>query len=697
MRGFQHLLSISLILLASGATMTAQIRTPLRYHALVIGINDYDYWGDLRRARKDAESVAEVLSAKYDFASVKTLFDTEANGANIEDTLRRISSELSETDALLIYFSGHGYYDELLDQGFWIPSDGRIRIERQPAVRDWIENDRIKQYLSKCAAKHVLIVSDACFSGSLFKGGYTDVNPTTMSWYQHVADQPSRWAITSGDMELVPDAGIFGMKLLQLLKFPPREVFSVSDLASWLRQEVASFDGTLPLAGPLDEPNHMMGGEFVFVDKGIESGFWSSETSVPDDRSSETSDRGQLLCYSNLPSQVYVDGNWVGFVEGGESLLIDSVLPGERNLLVKSDAGVFQKTLEVAPLSTSHVNAVFYLEKTVLSQSQPEFLNELSDALYLNMDAEQDMKRIGFLENNGALVARDAIRGNALRFQQRGNVVYRGSHLDDFGRGDFSVSLWFKWMGIQDEGEVLISKEDPSNNFGITVRDGFLVAGIISKDPEVGDFELLSTPYAITPETWHHVVFQRSGTSMELWYDGRLAETVEHDKIWNLSNNGPLVLGYSSILFNQYFTGLMDEVELRRSALSHSQVESAYHLKFEKYRITRKTYSEREDLDLIAKKLYGGNARLADWQEILSRFDGELDAFWDYLGLEEGECVWLTYLNRRFFNSARHFYMLKSSDVSQIDEEVHQSAELQDGNLVLSSWIQMELPMLIEL
>ena len=324
-------------------------------------------------------------------------------------TLRRTASKLDEHDALLIFFSGHGYYDELLEQGFWIPSDGRLELDGQPAIRDWIENDRIKQYLGKCAAKHVLVVSDACFSGSLFKGGFTGINPTTMSWYQHVAGQPSRWAITSGDMEMVPDAGVFGMKLLQLLKFPPREVFSVSDLAGWLKKEVSAFDGTLPLAGPLHDPNHALGGEFVFVEKGIESAFWT-ETSATTEENPLQQNKGQVMCYSNMDSQVYLDGQWVGFVKAGASIMIDAVHPGECELVVKSESGLFQRKLEVTPGRIAHSNAIFSSKNRDAEQDSAQPSTQCL-LLHLDMDEEQDSRFLGMLENHGAMVTRDAIRG----------------------------------------------------------------------------------------------------------------------------------------------------------------------------------------------------------------------------------------------------------------------------------------------
>ncbi len=665
---------------------------PINYHGIILGINSYENWGDLRRARKDAEALAEILRSKYSFDSLTCLYDEQANAAGIEKAFREIIPSLTNQDALLIYFSGHGYYDSLLDQGFWIPSDARVDQQGQPAVRDWVENDRIKQFLEKCEARHVLVVSDACFSGALFKGNFTELKPTTKSWYANAVIQPSRWAITSGDMEVVPDASVFGMKLLQLLKFPPREVFSVSDLAGWLKKEVSAFDGTLPVSGPLHDPNHKMGGEFVFVENGVESEFWRESPNALTANTSQNN--GRIQCYSNMDSQVYVNGSWVGFVQSGSSIVLDAIENGINELAVKSEFGLFQKTIEVQPGKTSSVNAVFY--DVAGSDSNKSSLMGAQGEVRLNMDQENDPRMMGLLDNNGVFVTRDGIRGNALRFQQRGNLTYRSTQLNDFGSGDFSIGLWFKSHMRENGSCVILSKKHLTIGYGINIKQGRLVGGVGVDDPEIENRKELYSRDQLTPDAWYHVVFQRSGNELSLWLNGELQKTMRHPEQWDFSNSGPLVFGVNEVHYDQYFTGVIDEVQLLKRAKSPQEIQSDYHLKFEKFRVTRKSYSERDDLDLIAKKLYGGGARVADWQEIVSRFSDDMPELWDYLGLDPEERIWVTYLNRRFFNSARHFYAFRTTRMGDIDDEIHQEAKINGNDFVLSSWINMELPMLIE-
>jgi hypothetical protein len=236
-----------------------------RYHALVIGINDYQHWQDLRQARQDAEGVAALLRKRYGFQDVRSLYDQEATRAQIEGALRKLTRDLTAQDALLIYFAGHGYYDKLLKNGYWIPAEAHERGDNEPATSEWLDNLTLRKYLSTMKARHVLVISDSCFSGSLFRGGRVDLAAKENAWYRNAIAQPSRWAIASGDLETVPDQSVFARKFAQALEYPKRAVFSASDLAGWLKVEVAQFSNRQPVFGPLDDPGGSPDGEFVFL------------------------------------------------------------------------------------------------------------------------------------------------------------------------------------------------------------------------------------------------------------------------------------------------------------------------------------------------------------------------------------------------------------------------------------------------
>ena len=98
-------------------------------HALIIGINNYDHWPELKSPVNDAEAITKILAEKYDFNKSKIVLLTDNTKekptlVNILNYLDKFASELTEKDNLLIFFSGHSKED---DQGetYWIPINGK--------------------------------------------------------------------------------------------------------------------------------------------------------------------------------------------------------------------------------------------------------------------------------------------------------------------------------------------------------------------------------------------------------------------------------------------------------------------------------------------------------------------------------------------------------------------------------------------
>ncbi|MBP7830910.1 MAG: caspase family protein [Kiritimatiellae bacterium] len=245
------------------------------YHALVIGINDYrhhgaDGWTDLRTARGDAEAVGDVLEQKYGF-EVTRLLDADATRATVLQALDRLV-DYTRDDAVLVYFAGHGFYDETLDEGFWIPSDARWRTDGQPAREDWIWNAVLAKMIGASEARHILVIADSCFGGSLFRGAPAGAPSAEVGWYVNALARPSRYLIASGDLEPVADSGgrhsVFSRTLLNALEYPARGWCSASELGMSLRDTVSEMTGQMVRMGPLPGPAHA-GGEFVLVEKSM--------------------------------------------------------------------------------------------------------------------------------------------------------------------------------------------------------------------------------------------------------------------------------------------------------------------------------------------------------------------------------------------------------------------------------------------
>lgn len=245
-----------------------------RYRALVIGINRYQTpppvgWESLATARQDAEAVAEVLARDYGF-EVRALYDEQATRAAIMSALDDLS-ECTIDDAVLIYYAGHGFFDPNLGEGFWIPSDARRKAGSKTANQDWIWNSVLTKIIGASQARHVLVVADSCYGGSLFRGEGLDSVKPDLTWYARAITTPSRYLITSGDLEPVLDTGarhsIFCQAFLNYVQYPKKDVFSASDVGVSIREQVSTLTAQMPRMGPLSVVSHA-GGEFVFVRQG---------------------------------------------------------------------------------------------------------------------------------------------------------------------------------------------------------------------------------------------------------------------------------------------------------------------------------------------------------------------------------------------------------------------------------------------
>jgi hypothetical protein len=251
---------------SSASPAAAEESTTLNYHALVIGVDDYSGtgWPNLNTPRADAEAMGAVLQSNFGF-EVTQLLGSQASRGNILRELDQLK-DLNPHDALLIYFAGHGYYDKKMDEGYWIPHGAERSRMGHPAKEDWLWNSSISRILSASPARHILVVADTCYGGSLFRG--IEVTDKSMHWYERAMEVPSRYLITSGNLEPVLDSGIrhsvFAQEVLNYLQYTEQDVFSASDIAVSIRTKVSQLTGQLVRMGPLASPAHA-GGEFVFV------------------------------------------------------------------------------------------------------------------------------------------------------------------------------------------------------------------------------------------------------------------------------------------------------------------------------------------------------------------------------------------------------------------------------------------------
>ncbi len=243
----------------------AQAPVDGRYVALVIGIDSYDgVWAPLDNASGDAVAVAAVLQDEYGFDEVTTLLNEEATRVNILRAFERLIENTGQHDNVLIYYAGHGDYQDRMRRGFWVPADAETR-----SIIDFIPNSVIRDLVRGIPSRHTLLIADACFAGEVFRGEDLEaVSPTGAEDVQAVRWVPSRKAMTSGGVEPVMDGGVeghslFASELLRALR-SAREPLPASAVFQAIRGPVVERTPQTPVFSAIGDAGDE-GGQFVFV------------------------------------------------------------------------------------------------------------------------------------------------------------------------------------------------------------------------------------------------------------------------------------------------------------------------------------------------------------------------------------------------------------------------------------------------
>lgn len=237
--------------------------------AVVIGINDYAKWPKLQYAVKDAQAMRQMLIEKFSFAAerVISLSDGQAtrNGILAAFHERLAHGGMKKNDRVFVFFAGHGATRKLTsgrDVGYIVPADA----DPAQLATDAIPMTEIQNIAESLAAKHVLFVMDACYSGlgltrGVGSGGFLREN----------AKRIGRQMLTAGGADqLVADGGpnghsIFTWTLLQGLAgkadLNGDGLITATELAAYVAPAVAGVSQQTPAFGSLPGSE---GGDFVF-------------------------------------------------------------------------------------------------------------------------------------------------------------------------------------------------------------------------------------------------------------------------------------------------------------------------------------------------------------------------------------------------------------------------------------------------
>ena len=235
-----------------------------KYHALVIGNNRYPGFPDLKTAVPDARAVAETLRRDYGF---EVDLRINAKRYDIIGALAKMRARMTADDSLLVYYAGHGVIDDLTEQGYWLPVDAE-----QDNLANWVSTSDVTTMVRAIGAKHVKVVADSCYSGTLVRAVTSGIKTATerVAWVRRMLGKRSRTALVSGGLEPVMDSGggghsVFAKAFLDALD-NNRAVMEGQALFDAIKRPVVLNSDQTPQYSDIRKAGHE-GGEFMFVRK----------------------------------------------------------------------------------------------------------------------------------------------------------------------------------------------------------------------------------------------------------------------------------------------------------------------------------------------------------------------------------------------------------------------------------------------
>ena len=238
---------------------TEEIKVDGDYYALLIAVEEYQHPKvfNLENPIDDARALRKVLLNKYYFKQENIFLLENPTREQIINSFDELSTKLTSEDNLLVFYAGHGWWDEEANIGYWLPSDAHKTSKAR-----WVRNSTVQDYLKEIKAKHMLLVTDACFSGSIFTA--RSLNRGTSIAVKKLYDLPSRKAMTSGSLTEVPDESVFVKYFIDRLNTNEEPFLSAEQLFSSFRIAVINNSEALPQYGVIKNVGDE-GGDFIFI------------------------------------------------------------------------------------------------------------------------------------------------------------------------------------------------------------------------------------------------------------------------------------------------------------------------------------------------------------------------------------------------------------------------------------------------
>ncbi|MFN8211152.1 MAG: caspase family protein [Bacteroidales bacterium] len=248
----------SLIYIPKVKNTSKYVLNPGKFYALIIGNSTYNNTSipNLKRPVEDARALKDVLLARYTFERENIYFLTDMNKENVLIALEELQRKILPDDNLLIFYAGHGKMDEESDIGYWLLADA------DPSRKfTWLSNGTLTEYIKSLKARHILLVADACYAGSILNfRSLEDAPASVLDLYK----QKSRTAITSGGTTEVSDESKFARFMVQVLNDNNEYYLSSAELYHQVSTAIKNNSITAARQGVIQNVGDN-GGDFIFM------------------------------------------------------------------------------------------------------------------------------------------------------------------------------------------------------------------------------------------------------------------------------------------------------------------------------------------------------------------------------------------------------------------------------------------------
>jgi hypothetical protein len=231
-------------------------------YCLLIGAQNYEDINipSLENPIQDAVRLKLILKKDYDFedGTIFTLFNPGAN--DVKRKLLELITIIQPEDNLLIFYAGHGIWVEKEKKGYWLLVDAK----RNDSTT-WLQNKDVLNLIAKLPSRHTLLITDACFSGGVFKS--RSISKDAPAALKTINEKISRVAITSGNDTEVPDESVFMKYLVKALTENKEKYLTAQKMfITQIMEAVMTETKTEPRYGTLELAGHI-GGDYIFSKK----------------------------------------------------------------------------------------------------------------------------------------------------------------------------------------------------------------------------------------------------------------------------------------------------------------------------------------------------------------------------------------------------------------------------------------------